>query len=119
MYNVYLYTHLITETCNVAYIPTYIGMTCKKMAANRKGIGPTTLKRTCNSTTNTHTKYLSVVIYKTLQRLTNLRPEGEQDSPNLPDCSSVTHNLYKLHRANSNTNTSHSRLVPLHIKEDT
>ena len=26
----------------------------KKMAANRKGIGPTTLKRACNSTTNTH-----------------------------------------------------------------
>ena len=30
----------------------------KKKAANRKGIGPTTLKRACNSTTNTRTKYL-------------------------------------------------------------
>ena len=28
------------------------------MAANRKGIGPTTLKCACNSTTNTWTKYL-------------------------------------------------------------
>ena len=36
------------------------------MAANRKGIGLTTLKRACNSTTNTHTKYLLVVMHKTL-----------------------------------------------------
>ena len=35
---------------------SYIGMTRKKMAANRKGIGPTTLKRACNSTNNTCTK---------------------------------------------------------------
>ena len=45
---------------------SYIGMTREKIAANRKGIGPTTLKRACNSTTNTHTKYLSVVMHKTL-----------------------------------------------------
>ena len=46
---------------------SYIGMTPpKKMAANRKGIGLTTLKRACNSTTNTHTKYLLVVMHKTL-----------------------------------------------------
>ena len=58
------------------------------MAANRKGIGLTTLKRACNSTTNTHTKYLSVAMHKnTLQRLANLRPEGERDGPKLPDCS--------------------------------
>ena len=38
------------------------------MAANRKGIGPTTLKRA-------------------LQRLAHLRPEGERDGPKLPDCS--------------------------------
>ena len=40
---------------------SYIKMTRKKKAANRKGIhvGPTTLKRACNSTTNTRTKYLS------------------------------------------------------------
>ena len=54
------------------------------MAANRKGIGPTTLKHACNSTTNTRTKYLSVVMH--LQRLANLRPEGERDGPKLPDC---------------------------------
>ena len=34
---------------------SYIGMTRKKMTANRIGIGPTTLKRACNSTTNTRT----------------------------------------------------------------
>ena len=45
---------------------SYIGMTQKKMAANRKGIGPTTLKRACNSTTNTRTKYLLIVMHKTL-----------------------------------------------------
>ena len=44
-----------------------IGMTRKKKkAANRKGIGLTTLKRACNSTTNTCTKYLLVVMHKTL-----------------------------------------------------
>ena len=43
---------------------SYIGMTRKKMAANRKGIGPTTLKHACNSTTNTRTKYLLVVMHK-------------------------------------------------------
>ena len=49
------------------YVSTsYIGMTRKKMAANRKGIGPTTLKRACNSTTNTRTKYLLIVMHKTL-----------------------------------------------------
>ena len=49
------------------YVSTsYIGMTRKKMAANRKGIGPTTLKRACNSTTNARTKYLLVVVHKTL-----------------------------------------------------
>ena len=47
------------------------------MAANRKGVGPTTLKRACNSTTNTCTKYLLLVMHKTLQRLANLSPEGE------------------------------------------
>ena len=69
---------------------SYIGMTRKKMAANRKGIGPTTLIRACNSTTNTRTKYLLVVIHKTLCSvwLINLRPEGERDGPKLPDCSS-------------------------------
>ena len=67
---------------------SYIGMTRKKKkAANRKGIGLTTLKRACNSTTNTRTKYLLVVMHKTLQRLANLRPEGERDGPKLPDCS--------------------------------
>ena len=45
---------------------SYIGMTRKKMTANRKGIGPTTLKHACNSTTNTCTKYLLVVMHKTL-----------------------------------------------------
>ena len=45
---------------------SYIGMIRKKMAANRKGIGLTTLKHACNSTTNTRTKYLSVVMHKTL-----------------------------------------------------
>ena len=50
------------------------------MAADRKGIGPTTLKHAWNSTTNTHTKYLLVVMYKTLcSVLANLRLEGEQD----------------------------------------
>ena len=44
------------------------------MAANRKGIGPTTLKRACNSTTNTRS-----YAQNTMQRLANLRLEGEQD----------------------------------------
>ena len=59
------------------------------MAANRKGIGPTTLKRACNSTTNTcmHQVYISSYAQNTLQRLANLRPEGERDGPKLPDCS--------------------------------
>ena len=49
------------------------------MAANRKGIGPTTLKRACNSTTNTCTKYLLVVMHKTLCSvwLTFVRRENE------------------------------------------
>ena len=60
---------------------SYIGMTGKKMAANRKGIGPTTLKRACNSTTNTRTKYLLVVMHKTLCSiwLTFIRRENETD----------------------------------------
>ena len=45
---------------------SYIGMTPPKKAANRKGIGLTTLKHACNSTTNTRTKYLLVVMHKTL-----------------------------------------------------
>ena len=57
---------------------SYIGMTRKKMAANRKGIGPTR-KRACNSTTNTCTKYLLVVMHKTLCSvwLTFVRKENE------------------------------------------
>ena len=70
---------------------SYIGMTQKKRAANRKGIGLTTLKRACNSTTNTRTKYMYLLVrsyaQNTLQRLANLRPEGERDGPKLPDCS--------------------------------
>ena len=51
------------------------------MAANRKGIGPTMLKRACYSTTNTRTKYLSVVMHKTLCSvwLTFVRRENETD----------------------------------------
>ena len=58
---------------------SYIGMDRKKMAANRKGIGPTTLKHACNSTTNTCTKYLLVVMHKTLCSvwLTFVRRENE------------------------------------------
>ena len=54
------------------------------MAANRKGIGPTTLKHACNSTTKV---FISSYTQNTLQRLANLRPEGERDGPKLPDCS--------------------------------
>ena len=54
-------------------------MSREKMAAKRKGIGPTTLKRACNSTTNTHTKQLCTK--HSAQRLANLRPEGERDGP--------------------------------------
>ena len=57
------------------------------MAANRKGTGLTTLKRACNSTTNTHQVFISSYAQNTLQRLANLRPEGERDGPKLPDCS--------------------------------
>ena len=53
------------------YLLVIIGMTRKKMAANRKGIGPTTLKHACNSTTNTRTKYLLVVMHKTLCSVQN------------------------------------------------
>ena len=63
---------------------SYIGMTPKKMAANRKGIGPTTLKRACN-TQLTHAP--SSYAQNTLQRLANLRPGGERDGPNRPDFS--------------------------------
>ena len=59
------------------------------MAANRKGIGPTTLKRACNSTTNTHQVFIISYAQNTLQRLAHLRPKGERDSPKLPDCSPV------------------------------
>ena len=57
------------------------------MAANRIGIGPTTLKHACNSTTNTHQVFISSYAQNTLQRLAHLRPEGERDGPKLPDCS--------------------------------
>ena len=84
------------------------------MAAKRKGIGPTTLKRACNSTTNTCTKYLLVVMHKTLciVWLTFVRRENEtvQNCPivlkNSSSSSSssyyysyfaVTHKLHKLH----------------------
>ena len=95
---------------------SYIGMTRKKMAANRKGIGLTTLKHACNSTTNTRTKYLLVVMHKTLCSvwLTFVRRENEavQNCPivlkNSSSSSSssssyyysyfaVTHKLHKLH----------------------
>ena len=97
---------------------SYIGMDRKKMVANRKSIGPTTLKRACNSTTNTRTKYLLVVIHKTLCSvwLTFVRRENEtvQNCPivlkNSSSSSSsssssyyyysyftVTHKLHKLH----------------------
>ena len=59
-----------------------IGMTRKKMVANTKGIGPTTLQRACNSTTNTCTKYLCT------KHSAVFGPEGERDGPKLPDCSS-------------------------------
>ena len=51
----------------------------KKKAANRKGIGTTTLKRACNSTTNTRTKYLLIFMHKTLCSiwLTFVRRENE------------------------------------------
>ena len=97
------------------------------MAANRKGIGPKTLKRACNSTTNTRTKYLLVVMHKTLCSvwLTFVRRENEtvQNCPivlkNSSSSSSssssyyyysyfaVTHN-YTSYRANSNTYTNRS-----------
>ena len=83
------------------------------MAANRKGIGPTTLKRACNSTTNTCTKYILVVMHKTLCSvwLTFVRRENEtvQNCPIVLQYSSsyyyyyyyysssaVTHKLHKL-----------------------
>ena len=73
---------------------SYIGMTRKKMAANRKGIGPTTLKRACNSTTNTRTKYLLIVMHKTLCSvwLTFVRSENEtvQTCPNVLKNSSLS-----------------------------
>ena len=85
---------------------SYMGME----AANRKGIGPTTLKRACNSTTNTRTKYLLVVMHKTLCNvwLTFVRRENEmvQNCPIVLKNSSsssyysyfsVTHKLHKLH----------------------
>ena len=78
------------------------------MAANRKGIGLTTLKRACNSTTNARTKYLLVVMHKTLCSvwLTSVRRENET----VQNCSivlqysssyyyssfAVTHKLHKL-----------------------
>ena len=66
--NFFLCTHRCTPcTCTTAYVydhigkystTSYVGMTRKEMAANKKDIGPTTLKHACNSTTNTCTKYM-------------------------------------------------------------
>ena len=99
-------------------ITTYRDDPPKKMAANRKGIGPTTLKRGCNSTTNTRTKYLLLVMHKTLCSvwLTFVRRENEtvqnclivlQNSSSYYYYSSfaVTHTSY---RANSKTITNRS-----------
>ena len=88
---------------------SYIGMTRKKMAANRNGIGPTMLKRACNSTTNTRTKYLSVAMHKTLCSvwLTFVLRENKtvQNCPIVLKNSSssyyyfaITHKLHKLQR---------------------
>ena len=75
------------------------------MAANRKGIGPTMLKHACNSTTNTHTKYLSVDMHKTLCSvwLTFVRRENEtfQNCPIVLKNSSSSSSL--LNRCNSQT----------------
>ena len=92
-----MYVHLYV--CIGKYGSTsYIGMTRKKMAANRKGIGLTTLKRACNSTTNTRTKYLLVVMHKTFCSvwLTFVRRENEtvQNCPIVLKNSSTSSSSY-------------------------
>ena len=104
------------------------------MAANRKGIGPTTLKRACNSTTNTCTKYLLVVMHKTLCSvwLTFVRRENEtvQNCPIVLQYSSsyyyyssfaVTHKLHKLRTelSQKRLQIAPSILITFHIKKDT
>ena len=106
------------------------------MAANRNGIGPTTLKRACNSTTNTCTKYLLVVIHKTLCSvwLTFVRRENEtvQNFPIVLKNSSSSSLLLLLLlllfvRCNSQTTQATELtqqiappiLITFHIKKDT
>ena len=108
------------------------------MAANRKGIGPTMLKRSCNSTTNTCTKYLLVVMHKTLCSvwLTFVQRENEmvQNCPIvLKNSSSLLLLLFYfifLVRCNSQTTQATeltqtrlqiapSIVITFHIKKDT
>ena len=107
------------------------------MAANRKGIGPTTLKRACNSTTNTCTKYILVVMHKTLCSvwLTFVRRENEtvQNCPIVLQYSSLLLLLLLLLlfvRCNSQTTQATELtqkrlqiappiLITFHIKKDT
>ena len=107
------------------------------MAANRKGIGPTTLKRACNSTANTCTKYLLVVMHKTLCSvwLTFVRRENEtvQNCPIVLQYSSSYYYYYYYYYYSSfavthkqATELTQKRLqiappilITFHIKKDT
>ena len=102
------------------------------MVANRKGIGPTTLKRACNSTTNTRTKYLLVVMHKTLCSvwLTFVRRENETVQNARLFARILHHKLLFLIRCNSQTTQATeltetrlqiapSILITFHIKKDT
>ena len=100
------------------------------MAANRKGIGPTTLKRACNST---HQVFIISYAQNTPQRLAHLHPEGERDGPKLPDCSPeffIILLLLFFVRCNSQTTQATELtqkrlqiappiLITFHIKKDT
>ena len=79
---------------------SYIGMTRKKMAANRKGIGLTTLERACNSKTITHHQ---VVMHKSVW-LTFVRRENEtvQNCPIVLKNSSLSSSSFLI-RCNSQT----------------
>ena len=82
------YMHMPSSIIGKYGSTSYIGMTGRKK--RRPIVGLTTLKRACNSATNTHTKYLLVVMHKTLCSvwLTFVRRENET----VQNCSIVLKN---------------------------
>ena len=104
---------------------SYIGMTPPKMAANRNSRTDNT--KTCMQQ-HTHQVFISSYAQNTLQRLANLRPEGERDGPKLLECSPEFFTIFLFHcnsQTTQATELTHTRiqiapsmLITFHIKED-